>query len=490
MLNYLRSLGRSGSAGALFATLLICVAGVSGSGQTAEKKPTPTPERSREITALLGDARLAAPEIGTDAFLQVVESKKVTDPIWRKEIIEEALRMTDDVKNPVRLRPVLIRGVNFNNTEGFMVAAAHAQKLDRLSLKGRVIALLAETDRMRAKQIVFEMGGQLGLKPRSCGDNLTYDVADIYPVVVRLAKSVFTEKEILEGQRALFLAPWLENIESPTQIAPALDLVEQMQGSMSERQILFSALSKSINRNFGDDRSFSSAMVWGGGLGARVEKLTSGEQDPLKTDLNLAYRGFLLKNLNDKRCKDNEIKKGDPLPKFIETANRLLPQKTLALEDVMASELDDSAKFIDVSARSASIQQLINELGSLKGKVVDNRVVNDSGPEWESHVTEFVEKVIAWEGSNGETESETMFVKVSMFAAMIESIDEGELKKTVVRKYVRLLAGAPMQKNSFAEWLACLRLVRERNDALFFQLAPEFPNPNFRLIVGMKKIGL
>src|SRR5437899_3209890 len=98
----------------LKSVFLVCLAGLIVNGQNIEKKPTPTPERSREIVSLLNDARLAAPELGVDTFLKVVESKKVTDPVWRKEIVDEALRMTDDVKNPVRLRPVQIRGVILN----------------------------------------------------------------------------------------------------------------------------------------------------------------------------------------------------------------------------------------------------------------------------------------------------------------------------------------------------------------------------------------
>src|SRR5713101_7126882 len=46
------------------------------------RTPTPTPERPREIVALLNDARIAAPELGVDTFLKVLESKKITDPVW------------------------------------------------------------------------------------------------------------------------------------------------------------------------------------------------------------------------------------------------------------------------------------------------------------------------------------------------------------------------------------------------------------------------
>lgn len=457
------------------------------SSQTREPVPSRTPERSREIVSLLNDARLAAPELAADTFLKVLESKKVVDSTWRKEILDEALRIADDAKNPVRLRSIQIRGVVLNNTEGAVTSSAHSLKLDRLSLKARIITLLLESDIERAKQIIFDMGGQLRLKPRSCSDDLTYEVADIYVAVAKVAKSFFTEKQIAEGQRALFIAPWLENIESPTQISPALGLLEQMQGSSAEKQLLFSALSKAIARNFNDDRSFTNALNWHPSPVSRIEKLVTGEIDPLKTELKQAYRTFLLKNLNASRCVDNEIKKGDTLPKFVETANKLFPEKPLAVDDLVASELVATGKFVDVLARSDSIQKLKNDLTSLKGKIVDNKRVIDSGPEWESRVIEFIDRVLSWESRNNETDSETLFVKAAMFGGMLESIDDLELKKSVLRKYLRYLDGSLTQNKNFVEWLSFLDLARGKNEPLFVELAPEFPNPNFKVLLATKQ---
>src|SRR5205814_5121443 len=139
-------------------------------------------------------------------------------------------------------------------------------------------------------------------------------------------KAVFSEQQIADGQRALFVSPWIENIESPRQIYPALELLQQMQGSAAERQMLFNAASKAINRNFKDDRSFT--FSWES-IARKVEKLVAGDADPLKGELTDAFRGMLLKNLRGTRCQDNEIKKGEPLPDYIQTANKLFPDKPL-----------------------------------------------------------------------------------------------------------------------------------------------------------------
>src|SRR5205823_13616946 len=109
--------------------LIVCgaISSVSAQKTNKEPTPTPTPERPREIVALLNDARLAAPELGVDTFLKVVESKKVTDPVWRKEIIEEAMRMTDGVKNPVRMTAVYFPHTAVDTRAGYLSYAFDLQ---------------------------------------------------------------------------------------------------------------------------------------------------------------------------------------------------------------------------------------------------------------------------------------------------------------------------------------------------------------------------
>ncbi len=456
----------------------------------AEPTPKPTPERSREIVALLNDARLAAPELWVDTFLKVVETKKVTDPVWRKEIIDEALRMIDDVQYPMPMRPAYGGKVERNNElldTLDVVLGMSSAKLNRLSFKGRVITLLLETDRERAKQMIFQMGGQFGLKPRSCEDALSYEPDDIYGVVGKVATAVFTSQQVAEGQRALFVAPWIENIESPKQIYPALGLVQQMQGSPAERQILFNGLSRAMNRDFKDDRSFT--YLWEG-LAARVGKLTGGEPDPLKTDVKAAFRSMLLKNLRGTRCKDNEIKKDDPLPDYIEAANKIL-EKPLTIEDVTTSEVSGTAKLTHILKKSTAALKLRDESISVRDtQIVDNKIVNHDVNDiaWASRVNEYIDRVIAFEGTENETEGELLFLKSAFIGGTVSGIGAGELRTSIVRKYLHLLANSPLQKTSFIQWRACIAQIEQLAPDSFYELASEFPNPNLKLIVAAKKI--
>lgn len=478
--------------GFLTPVLLFGLAALAISGQIIEKKPSPIPERSREIVSLLSDARLAAPELAVDIFLKVVEAKKVTDPVWRKEIIEEALLTIDDVQYAMPMRAAYGGKVENNNalqgTEDYLRMFAHGAKLDRLSFKGRVITLLLETDPARAKQMVFYMGGDFGLKPRSCEDALTYGPEVIYPVVIKVAKAVFTEQQIAEGQRALFVAPWIENIESPRQIYIALDLVQQLQGSAAERQLLFNAASRAIDRNFKDDRSFTYAWE---AIAATVGKLTMGEPDPQKSDLMNSFRSMLLKNLRGTRCKDNETKKGDPLPDYIEASNKVLGDKPITFEDINTAEYAGTPKLVNIAKKSSAAIKLREELLTVRDtKIVDGKTVKHdvNDIEWAGRVMELIDRVISFEGTDSETETELLFLRAGFIGAMISGIDPGELRKSVVRKYIRLLAGSKLQKTSFIDWLFWVADSERMAPGSFYDIASEFPNPNFKAMLAAKKL--
>lgn len=474
-------------AGSLFALLSVAVAIVPA------QKPTPTPERPREIVALINDARLAAPELAVDTLLKLVETKRVKDPVWRKEIIDEALRTIDDVQYPIRMhagirpdRDGTIRSLN--DTEPYFMIGAYAAKLDKLSLKGRVITTLLETEPHRAKQMVFQMGGDLGLKPRSCEDVLTYVPDDIYPIVANVAKAVFTEKQVGEGQRALFIAPWIENIESPRQIYPALALVREMQGSPAERQILMGAMSRAMDRDFKDDRSFTSLIP---AIAARTARLTEGDVDPQKLDLKNAFRSMMMKNLTGKRCKDNEIKPNESLPDYIEAANKLFPEKPITLEDLEGAEYSGVPKVTHILQKSSMARKFRDELIAVRGqKVVDNKIVNQdpNDAEWASRVIEMIDRILAAEGSDGETENEMLYLKGAFLGGMLSGIDAGELRKSIVRRYLRLIVGSKLQKTSFIQWRLWLSDAERMAPDSFDEIAAEFPNTNLGVILAAKKV--
>ena len=445
---------------------------------TAEKKPTPTPERNRQIVALLNDARIAAPELAVDTFLKVVESKKVTDPVWRREILEEALRMTGDVKYPIRMNVVFFPRSAVDTRAGYL-SYAFDQKLDALSLKARILKLLLPVDTARAKQIVYQMNGDLGLKRLTCEDTMAYHVDDIYSAVAAVAKAVFTPKEVRDGVRGLFVLPWIENIESPAQITPAMELIRDLIGSPNESQMLFAAFGRAINRNFNDDRSFSHAMARDRIL-ATFATLNRSRALSEQMTLSDEFREFLLKNTTGTRCLDNKPEKKDQLPAIIADANFFYADHPFVLENFESVEYKGSAKVVHY-LRSEMAVKMLDKFRKARDKKNDPAIKDDKDAqlEWELKVGEMLEDLVKWEPEINEPEADVFAEKCVYYRSIAGEVPEGKLRETVMRAFLRYLNGSSMLKMSFIEWLYHAKWLAEKYPVLFNDVVRDFPNANF-----------
>jgi hypothetical protein len=443
--------------------------------QTPTPSPTPTPERPREIVALLNDARLAAPELAVDTFLKVVESKKIKDPQWLREILEEALRLTDDVKYPVRKHTARFSGVPVDTVAGYMTYA-YDQKLDRLSLKARVIKDILPENKERARQLIFQINGDLRLKPLTCEDTLVYDVSDIYDTAARVLDQVFSQKEIDDGVRAPFLLPWVENIDSPAQIPAVSDMLFQWTGSQIEKQLLLNAFARAIDRKFNDDRSFTDLFDWQSNLLMRMYH----EKD--NPSLTPYLRGFLKKN-TETRCVDHKPLNKDELPRPIGDANQMFPERPFVLEDFADVRYEGSPK-IKVYLDSDANKRLMRLLRTSRAKknLPENKNDKAAQIEWHLMVSEMLDLLDSWKAAGDETESEVFNQKVVFYRSLVQEASEPELKLNVTRAFMRFLAGAPMQKESFIEWLVHVKWVAIHDPARFKQMADEFPNTNFKVL--------
>lgn len=502
-MNIYRPTGTNGLLGAVLYCLALAVFVVAAHTQEprgidtvirskAPASPKPTPERPREIVTLLNDARLSAPELAADVFLHVIESKKVVDPAWRREIIDEAKRIIADVK---RVAPVVIAFGNpkeLNDTEEYIQAAVSRQNLDRLSFHSRLIKLVVETDPAEARFMTFQLGGDLGLTPRSCRDILIYSPDDMYLAVAKVAATSFTERQIVEGERALFLLPWVENLQSPTQILPAIRLTKQNQGSQAERQMLWNALSKSIDRNFSDDRSFT-ALVKSGDLSTQISRIVAENSDAAVADLAAAFRSMLRKNLGS-RCSENAINKGMSLPAYIAMANKLFVTKPLAADEIVTTEVLGTAQPVRLLVKSTAAKSLREEGVSTMGHtILEGRIVKhdqtDAG--WIGRLNGFVDKLLAFQGAEGETETELLMLKSSFLGAiLVQSVEPGELHRSITTRYLRLLVASPLQKKDFGQWLFWVKDVEKLAGTDFLSLASEFPNQNIEVMLKMRKLGV
>ena len=451
----------------------------------AQQAPTPEKQQQeirKEVLVLLNDARMAAPELATETLIRISQSRKAANAAWRIEIIEEALRRADEVKYPLRRTLIPVKGMHVDTPPGYL-SYAYDLKLDRLSLKSSVLRELLKVKKDRARQLVFEMGGTLDLKPLSCSDLLAYDVSEIYSAVGSVAKEVFSRQEVEEGLRGLFVVPWLENISSPAQIPPALDLLAQFQESDAEKFLLFAALSRAIDRNFADDRSFTD-MLERGGTQNKIGRLVSGLGDEsLKADLSASYRSFLLKNLRAPRCGENEIKVDSELPRYILQTNYIFREKSLKSDDVAHSDVKEKAEIVSYwrSQSSLRIRNQFRELRTAKSRE------GITPEEWAAMFRQAMESLNDWRTSDDESESDLFNQKSVLLRTLYEDVPDGKLREALTENFVKLLESSPIQKQSFGEWLFHARWLASKDKELFAKTAANSASPNLRLLVTLSR---
>ena len=72
------------------------------SQKASAKKAEEPPERPLELVLFLNDVRSAPPEFAADLLLRAAESNKLADPVWKRELIEDAFRLAPTVQQPIK----------------------------------------------------------------------------------------------------------------------------------------------------------------------------------------------------------------------------------------------------------------------------------------------------------------------------------------------------------------------------------------------------
>ncbi len=470
-------------------SIYILAAFAAGQKGAIPRTDAALPESPRVVSteAIILNARLAPPELASDTLIKIATSGLNLRNDDRKFLIEEAIKLAREVKNPVRMRLVPIQGVAVDTETGYL-SYAFELKLDGLSLMSRAIKAMVPLDRTRARHLIFLLNGKLGLGRIACSDTLTYDVSDIYSTVMDVAKAGFTKKEIETGSRALFLLPWLENLESPSQVGPALDLLIEFSLQPNERELLTSFLSRSLRRNFGDDRSFTFSIERDQIL-SKVARLISGPAAPSKIEIKSAFREYLGLNLGSPRCKGNEIANESKIPAYAADINRIYFDDPIKFELVGDMDVTESPKvrFLWTSEMARKLMQqlrAIRLIGQSNGQTPD-----DSDQRYEKIIS-LLELLDSWKADGDEPDSAIFNQKCIVYRTLLSSVPESNDKKLITRSYLRYLSSAPMQKTNFIEWYLHVKHLANVDFKLFEEMSSEIPNQTFILLKQLKLVKL
>jgi hypothetical protein len=394
--------------------------------------------------------------------------------------------MIERVRNPFRREIARLPSITVDTDAGY-AHYAYEKQLDRLSLISKAITQLSKLDRVAAIQALREIDGRLDLKPNRCDDALVYNVDSIYRAVIDVAKSGFTSKEVNDGNRAIFLMPWVSDLRSPAQLGPMLDILSEFRGFDSERELLSSSFEKVSVMNFADDRTFTHTLVTRR-FGAKLPPLTGGIDDGTKSRLVKAFRDLLIKNLSATRCFENAIDGKSALPQFIVEFNRLNPDSPIVLSEIVQSDVGSAAR-VERAFKRGESANLRADLGTLiRSKPVAGDA-KDAAVEWETRVQLFFQRLSSFEPAAGDDGLLHFHEKAILFETLIKLVaDKNELQSSTSAAFLRFLDRSKVRQSNFAHWFTYVDRLPALLSTDFERITSMVPNDHFRLLALRKKL--
>ena len=209
----------------LLLAVVLAAAGVVGLGGTQEPVP-----RDPVLVALADDAAGAPPEFAADALLRIASSSRITDPVWRRELLNDAFMRAYGVREQYRRGST--QPIPPDTRQGAQ-QLAFTTSLTRVSLQVRAAQLMAFADPERAREL-FEWI-DLNLAPGACDDPLVPAADEYYSALSLLARTTFGDDR---GEALRFLSLYLWRAHLPSEIPAVVRALEKFEPEPDEAAFL------------------------------------------------------------------------------------------------------------------------------------------------------------------------------------------------------------------------------------------------------------
>lgn len=438
--------------------LLVCVPWL----RAAERPKLPP-----EIQSLVDLAGSAPPEFAADALLRIVESGRVENRDWKRELLRQAFDVAGRAQQPIRRVP--IPGSQADTRSGAR-GAAMKLGLDALSLECRAIRDMLPIDPAQAREM-FSTLAKPRLDPLSCDESLVYDADDFYGALQQIVSSAFTPAEREKDDHVHFLTTYLSGITAHAELAPAARAIAAVNFTPAQFEVAEGVFLTKLETVAHDDRSFSVAV---GPLQQAISSLAlaAAHEGFSPQDIVRGFRKYLVSNLSGARCQDNvgvsthAIAAGRAVDWFNTQFRGDAP--AIQYDEIRPSSTEGSAK-IEPYWQSADAKQIMSDVKALRFSPQDRPLsgAERSTPEWKLALSEVLSKLENWQPGAEASEDDYFNEKAIVYEALLELTPAGDERDKILTAYVSFLAGSNMQQQSPVEWFWHARdtLDRLRNTA-------------------------
>jgi hypothetical protein len=253
--------------------------------------------RPAALADLADRARSVPGEFAADALLRIAASRKITDPAWKLQLIEDAFAFAATAQEPYARRAWV-------GSQAGIMDRAYAQGLDACTLQCRAVRAMLALNPKRGREM-FEQIPPPRIPRLTCEDALVYDVSIFYATLGEVAAQGFNAKEVADEQPSHLMQRYVFDVSSPAQVGPIVRLLAGAPLKPAQLELLVNSFAGTLRQLSADDRSFS-ATIAGDEDASAVAGLASicARRQINPAPLLEAWRAYLVKHLSGARCAD------------------------------------------------------------------------------------------------------------------------------------------------------------------------------------------
>ncbi len=420
-----------------------------------------------DLANLVDLAQSVPPEFSADVLLRIAASGRMRDAEWKKELLEQAFQNASLAEQPVR--QTIGSGTDFNLinvslSRAEKISRGFDQKLDRLSLRSRVLREMLNVDRGKALEM-FQMIVLPELHARTCSDALVDQVSDYYEALTQIINSGFNAEERRHGLHVELVNYRIHGMRSPVEVGAMAKTLSSLKLNQAELSLVAGGYAAALERIPLDFRSFSSILPATDHEVHRFVETLRAKGISTNT-LIASYRQYLIRNFTGSRCAYNE-KEDSLLTTVVDSFNKSFALDTdptlapLVAGQIQPDKVEGEARldplFDDAELKRGweQFQDLV--LGKGHGDVMHSDALPDAkkdNAEWRSAFDDFLRQADELKPETGEPEYRYFYRKATALTVLLTASPPGAARDKVMRQLVVFLAGSPFQQESPMEWYA------------------------------------
>jgi hypothetical protein len=341
------------------------------------------------------------------------------------------------------------------DTRSGFKGAAFALGFDKLSLQARAVTQMIALDKSRAR-MMFQEIALPKLPDLTCEDSLSYDPEAYYRAALTVSKDCFDEKEKKAEAHVQFLSDRLADINSVSQVVPAMKMLVDAGLSGDELSLLLGALVGALGKISTDARGFAFvvareplSLTASNLIGkARYQQVPNG-------DLSRAIRAFIVKQMSGEVCQDASWLDGREVKLItkITELNDLFP-KPIVTDDVHPLSFGAAAKDRQFWTLPREKQLLMRakdlRFGSGEEPLTLEQRQTD---EWRKKLNDYLDLIQNWELESEVSAEDYFQQKCNLFGVLVDLCPDDAQRDVVLRAYASYLREQNGQYKGRIEWI-------------------------------------